>query len=641
MALRTTAGRGVIDLTLNTVGLSRGASKVSAVLRTTLVAAAAAATGGLAAVAAAAVKATRAFAGFEQSMARVKALTGAVGTQFEALNRTATRLGRTTIFTARQAAEAMGFFAQAGLTTNEIIGAMPATLNLAAAGQLSMAEAADSVTKIMRGMGIEVDQVEHAVNVLTQAFISSNTNLSQLTDAMKFIGPVGRAAGIGLEELVSAIQVMSNAGIQGGEAGTALRRIILNFSGTNKEAAKVLESLGVEIKNAAGGFRSLADIVDELQVATEHMGETQRTMTFGLIAGARGVAGFSSLVEGGGVQLRTFKKNLEDVGDVSGRVATIQIATLSGRFTILKSEVDATAIAFGEKMQPAADAMIETISQLNEKFNTISPAVGDVLFDITNLFGNFSMGWENFWDDLVAKAAGSMASILEDVDRGTNATISILRRLTAAGASVTGQVGGAPGSPVAVAGGLISGGILGGTGPNATAKSLRATEAALRISVAERELALAKRLAQQQIDANASAQRAAKAKMEAEKLIARNLKLAKEQSERVKAAFRGKSSISRLSNAVSAFNAAQGIGATEAPPPFSAIEGASEMFNRIQSNVISPNDPEEKLVDLQEEANELFKAMVNFLGQMASGAGKVGQSITGPFAKFVEKLVGE
>ncbi|KKN43474.1 hypothetical protein LCGC14_0702990, partial [marine sediment metagenome] len=94
MALRTTAGRGVIDLTLNTVGLSRGANRVAAVLRTTLVVAASAATAGLAAVAAAAVKATKAFAGFEQSMARVKALTGAVGGQFESLTRTATQLGK-------------------------------------------------------------------------------------------------------------------------------------------------------------------------------------------------------------------------------------------------------------------------------------------------------------------------------------------------------------------------------------------------------------------------------------------------------------------------------------------------------------------------------------------------------------------
>ncbi len=639
MALRTTAGRGVINLTLNTVGLSRSAGKVSAVLRITLVA-------GLAAVAAAAVKATRAFAGFEQSMARVKALTGAVGTQFESLNRTATQLGKTTIFTARQAAEAMGFFAQAGLTTTEIIGAMPATLNLAAAGQLSMAEAADSVTKIMRGMGIEVDQVEHAVDVLAKAFISSNTNLSQLTDAMKFIGPVGRTAGKGLEELIASIQVMSNAGIQGGEAGTALRRIILNMSGTNKEALKVFQQFGVEISDAAGKMRSMADIIDELQVATEGMGETQRTMTFGLIAGARGVAGFSALVEGGGAQLRFFEKQLENAGGTAQKVATTQIQTLSGRFTILKSEINATAIAFGEKLQPAADALIDTVSRVNAAFNTIGPAVSDVLDDIANLFGNFGMAWNNFWDDLIAKTAEAMASITEAVRTGANDTVSILRILTAATASVAGQIGGEPGSPAAVAGGLVAGGVLAGTGPSAAIKSLRATAAALRVGIAEREVALAEKIAQQQISAATAEQKAAKAQMDTEKLTARNLKDAERLSERNKALFRLKLAGKALGGLGGSFlSGLQGLGAAQgaagAPAPFSAIEGASEMFNRIQSAALQPESPEKKLVRLQEEANEQFKVMVDFLGQLAGGASKVGKSVISPFAKLVEKLVGE
>ncbi|KKK64637.1 hypothetical protein LCGC14_2982190, partial [marine sediment metagenome] len=277
----------------------------------------------------------------------------------------------------------------------------------------------------------------------------------------------------GLEELIASIQVMSNAGIQGGEAGTALRRIILNLSGTNKEALKVFQQFGIEISDAAGKMRSMADIIDELQVATEGMGETQRTMTFGLIAGARGVAGFSALVEGGGAQLRFFEKQLENAGGTAQKVATTQIQTLSGRFTILKSEINATAIAFGEKLQPAADALIDTVSRVNAAFNTIGPAVSDVLDDIANLFGNFGMAWNNFWDDLIAKTAEAMASITEAVRTGANDTVSILRILTAATAIVAGQIGGEPGSPAAVAGGLVAGGVLAGTGPSAATRSLR------------------------------------------------------------------------------------------------------------------------------------------------------------------------
>ncbi|GAF78654.1 unnamed protein product, partial [marine sediment metagenome] len=89
------------------------------------------------------------FARFEQRMARVKALTGAVGADFEKLNVEAKRLGKTTVFSATQAAEAMGVFAQAGLDVNQILAVLAPTLRLAAAGQLEMAMAADMAVKIL------------------------------------------------------------------------------------------------------------------------------------------------------------------------------------------------------------------------------------------------------------------------------------------------------------------------------------------------------------------------------------------------------------------------------------------------------------------------------------------------------------
>ena len=109
-------------------------------------------------------------ANFEQAMARVRALTGATETDFAALEKTAKDLGRATVFTAKQAAEGMGFFALAGFEANEIIAAMPATTNLAAAGQLEMGQAADIAAKIMAGKGLTSSELTHAVDVLSKSF---------------------------------------------------------------------------------------------------------------------------------------------------------------------------------------------------------------------------------------------------------------------------------------------------------------------------------------------------------------------------------------------------------------------------------------------------------------------------------------
>ncbi|KKL45232.1 hypothetical protein LCGC14_2357780, partial [marine sediment metagenome] len=129
---------------------------------------------------------------FQRSMNRVRALTGAVGKNFDKLRRQAADLGRTTQFTATQAAEGMAFLAQAGFEVNEIYGAMPDTLNLAAAAQIDLATAADIVSNVMAGFGIQSTELGGAVDVLTKAFVSANTDLQQLGNAMKLGGPVAK-----------------------------------------------------------------------------------------------------------------------------------------------------------------------------------------------------------------------------------------------------------------------------------------------------------------------------------------------------------------------------------------------------------------------------------------------------------------
>src|SRR5690606_29752779 len=90
---------------------------------------------------------------FEAGMNRVRALTGATGETFGALEEQAKLLGRTTQFTASQAADAMGFLAMAGFDANQILGAMPGTLELAASAQLDLGRAADIVSNILTGYG--------------------------------------------------------------------------------------------------------------------------------------------------------------------------------------------------------------------------------------------------------------------------------------------------------------------------------------------------------------------------------------------------------------------------------------------------------------------------------------------------------
>ena len=107
----------------------------------------------------------------------------------------------------------------------EIYSSMPDTLNLAAAGMLKIEDAASIASKIMRGMGLDADDLGHAVDVLAQATVTSNTHSQQLGEAMKFIG-LTKAAGISIEGIVAPIQLLSDAGIQAEMAGTPMRGVL-------------------------------------------------------------------------------------------------------------------------------------------------------------------------------------------------------------------------------------------------------------------------------------------------------------------------------------------------------------------------------------------------------------------------------
>ncbi len=308
------------------------------------------------------------FAGFEQRMARVRALSGATGKDFERLSNEAKRLGETTVFSASQAADAMSFFALAGFDVDQILKAIGPTLNLAAAGQLEIAQAADIAAKIMAGMGIEADNLGNAVDVLTKAMTTANTDLNQLGDAMKFVGPIAKSAGVAFEEIVAAIQLLSNAGIQGEMAGTTLRGAILALTSPSKEAADKLKELGVNVNDAQGNVRPLANIIDDLNRALEGMGTGERLDVLGRLFPARTAAGVAELLSQGADKLRDYTAALKESGGVAARIAGIQLNTLQGNVVILKSALEGLAIAVGEALVGPLRIVAHVAAQVTGQF---------------------------------------------------------------------------------------------------------------------------------------------------------------------------------------------------------------------------------------------------------------------------------
>lgn len=194
---------------------------------------------------------------FEKKMSQVRAITGATGSEFEALRKNALELGRATEYTARQVGDLQIEYGRLGFTTKEILDATGATLNLATATGEDLARSAEIAGATLRAFQLDASEMGRVTDVITGSLNKSALALDSFADGMKYVAPVAEATNVSLEETSAALSVLANAGIKGSQAGTSLRRIFTLLDRSGKPFSERLTEL------ARKGI-TLADANDEV-----------------------------------------------------------------------------------------------------------------------------------------------------------------------------------------------------------------------------------------------------------------------------------------------------------------------------------------------------------------------------------------
>ena len=319
------------------------------------------------------------FASFEQTMALVKARTGATTDEFIKLEKQARLMGLTTVFTAKQAAAAMAQFALQGLSTKEIIEAIEPTLNLAAAGQLEMAQAALITAGVMRAMKLDVSQLERVVDVLAKTAVTSATDVTQLGEALKAVGAIGKTSGLSLEETSTALGILAQRMITGEQAGTAFRNILLRLQRQPLEVRKALEELGVSVADASGNFKSFSHILDDINEGLKKYDEVTKTALISQIGGLRATAALIALLDEGGAKFTELTQDKTGISGFSKMIADIQLDTLTGKFKLMISAVTEASIAFGKTLQPSVEFVMHTVRQFAAWLSVLNKEIKEML----------------------------------------------------------------------------------------------------------------------------------------------------------------------------------------------------------------------------------------------------------------------
>jgi TP901 family phage tail tape measure protein len=319
--------------------------------------------------------AIRVGADFQRTMNVVGAVTGTTGKEFEKLKLLARDLGETTQFSAVQSGQAMRFMGMAGFGANKIMAATPKVLQLAAAAALDMGVAADITTNIMAGWGFEAKDMTRVNDILVNTFTNTNVSLPQMGLSMKRVGPIANKLGLRFTEVSAALGLMGNAGIQGSEAGIALRRALINLQKPTKAQQKAMNFLELEFKHTDGTMKDLSEIMGEFENATKK-GATETQIITGMmeIFGVRAVAPMIALLGEGSEALREMEEKTKKVGTAQ-RIAKRQMSGLPGALKLITSAWKGVLIAltegqFGKWVNDTLRGFAKVLTKVSEFVNT-------------------------------------------------------------------------------------------------------------------------------------------------------------------------------------------------------------------------------------------------------------------------------
>lgn len=292
---------------------------------------------------------------FETAMSAVQAAAGASGEELAALRAAAEDAGTTTKYTSVEAAGALENLAKAGLSATDAVKALPAVLDLAAAGGVSLGEASDYISKAVFGMGLSFEDAGRVADVLSMGANASNTSVQGLAQALSYAAPLANSLGLSLEQTVAIIGKFADAGIDASRAGTALNSILAQFSNPASKFRRELAAAGITTTNFDEALRQLAEA---------GAGGQRAINAVGMEAGPA----LRALLNQGIGSLDNLKRQLDESAGSARDFAAVMSDNLDGATKGLGSAWDALKIKLGTPVLATLKEQVDAVAERLRQF---------------------------------------------------------------------------------------------------------------------------------------------------------------------------------------------------------------------------------------------------------------------------------
>jgi TP901 family phage tail tape measure protein len=250
--------------------------------------------------------AVKSAAAFEKSMSAVSAATHASSKDIESLRKAALQAGKDTQYSATQAADGITELSKAGVSTADILnGGLRGALSLAAAGQISVGEAAETAASAMTQFKLSGNQVPHVADLLAAAAGKAQGSVHDMGAALNQSGLVASQFGLSIEDTTGVLAEFASAGLMGSDAGTSLKTMLLALANPSKQSRDLMDELGISFYDATGKFIGMTGVAQVLQTRLKGLTQEQRNQALGQIFGNDAIRAASVLYTDGAPACRS------------------------------------------------------------------------------------------------------------------------------------------------------------------------------------------------------------------------------------------------------------------------------------------------------------------------------------------------
>lgn len=368
---------------------------------------------------------------FDTAMSQVAATMGTTVDKIGNVEAKAEEMGRTTKYTATEAAEGMNILAQAGLSADEQISGIGTVLNLASAGAMSLEESASYTAGAVKGFGDSMGNASYYADLMAKGATLANTNVRGLGEAFSGSAATAKNYGQSADSVTLSLLRLAEQNVTGSEASTALNRAMADLYTPTDNASKALDQLGLSAYKSNGEAKDFNDLVDELNGSLQGMTAEQKNNALATIFTTQGLQAFNKMTASSDATVQKFWKGIQDSSGSAAQQAATQLDNLKGDITLLSSATEGLELGFYNTFSGAIRGAIKGItsevSGLAEAMESggISGAFSKLAQDAINFSGQLP-GLTKIGGDLIN---GLISSVTQNSGSITTAVGQLLNNL--------------------------------------------------------------------------------------------------------------------------------------------------------------------------------------------------------------------